>query len=424
MIRIIKWLSVVLILSAIFCTETRANTITAATCSQTDVANAVSQAAAGDTVVIPACASGVSWTTTLTVSKGITLQGQGIGQTVLIDNVPKGNSSCGGAAPMLSVSGSTFFRVTGFTLQGSAPDTYVCQPGHLTISGSSQSFRVDHIAFANQQTVGIRTSGTLWGVIDHCAFQGGHKNGILVENSGYGDSSWASPTNLGSQQFIFVETNTFTDPSAVGAGAIDVDGGGRVVFRYNTASFIATHGTETSGRFRGVRAFEIYNNTFTAVQNSQYTAIFIRGGTGVVYNNAFNNSGTNNYVARIIVDNYRDHQPYTPWGQCDGTSSYDQNSQTGYACIDQVGRGVGGMLSGNPATPASWPNQAREPMYQWGNTGAGNQSIVSHAAHIQPGRDYYDNTNMPGYTAYPYPHPLTVSGTPPAPPTGLQAIVN
>ncbi len=123
MIRMIKWLSVVLVLSAIFGTPARANTITAATCLQSDVANAVSQAATGDTVVIPACSSGVSWTTTLSVSKGITIQGQGIGQTVLIDNVPKGNSSCGAASPMLSLSANTFFRVTGFTLQAGAPET-------------------------------------------------------------------------------------------------------------------------------------------------------------------------------------------------------------------------------------------------------------------------------------------------------------
>ncbi|MCK4576539.1 T9SS type A sorting domain-containing protein, partial [candidate division WOR-3 bacterium] len=32
-------------------------------------------------------------------------------------------------------------------------------------------------------------------------------------------------------------------------------------------------------------------------------------------------------------------------------------------------------------------------------------------AHIQSGRDYFDNTQKPGYTPYTYPHPLITDGT-------------
>jgi hypothetical protein len=434
MSRIMKWLLLTFLWSALFATGAQAKTITAADCQQTSVAAAVAQAVNGDTVVIPACPSGVSWTTTLTMSKSITIQGQGIGQTVLIDNVSKGNSSCGGGGPMLSVSSNTYFRLTGFTVQGSAPDTYICQPGHLVLSGTSQTFRVDNVAFTNQQTAAVVMHGNLWGVIDHCTFQGSHKQGVIVNNEGwggasYGDGSWASPTNLGSSQFVFIEDNTFTDPSAVGAGAFDVEGGGRIVFRHNTANFVAGHGTESSGRRRGMRAFEIYNNTFTPVQNGQYTAIYLRSGTGVIYNNTFNDGGGNTYNSLIQGINFRDTQAYTPWGQCNGTSSYDQNTsgQSGYACIDQIGRGAGNLLSGDPPTPVAWPNQALEPVYQWGNThnGVGNQTMVGMGSHITANRDFYDNVTMPGYTPYPYPHPLTLgSKTGPAPPTGLAALIN
>ena len=429
MTRIAKWLLIALLLSALCGSRTQGTTITALTCSQTDVSTAIGQAAAGDTVLIPLCPSGVSWTSTVTVGKGITLQGQGIGQTVLIDNVPKGGSNCGGAAPMLSVNSNTFFRLSGFTLQGSAPDTFVCQPSHVAISGSSPTFRIDNIAFTNLMTVGIRSSGTLFGVVDHCTFQGSHKNGLLIEHNGfagasYGDGSWAAPTNLGSSQFIFIENCTFTDPSAVGAGAFDVDGGGRVVFRHNTTAFVVGHGTETSGRFRGMRAFEIYNNTFIPVQNSQFTGVYLRSGTGVIYNNTFDDSGSNTWSHEIIATNYRDTQPYVPWGQCDGTSVYD--GPGGYPCIDQVGRGQGNLLSGNPASPAASPNEAQEPVYQWGNThNGGSVTLSPQGPHIQANRDYFDNISMPGYTAYPYPHPLTLgSGTPPAPPTNLQGVVH
>ena len=434
MIRTTKWLLLAFFLSALSGAETRATTITAASCSQTDVQAAINSAGSGDTVVIPACPGGASWTSTVSVTKGITIQGQGIGQTVLIDNIPKGNTSCSGAGPLLAVNSNTFFRLTGFTLQGSAADTNICQPGHITITGTSQSFRIDHLSFTNQQTVAIRSSGNLWGVIDHSSFQGVHKQGIIVDHGSFaggssGDGSWASPSALGSNEFIFIEDDTFTDPQAVGAGAFDVFNGGRVVFRHNTAAFVVGHGTETTGRGRGMRVFEIYNNTFTPVQNSQYTAIYLRSGTGVIHDNAFNDSGGNTYTSIIQAINFRDTSAYAPWGQCNGSSVYDQNAsgQSGYACIDQVGRGQGALLSGSTPSPAAWPSQASEPVYQWNNThnGAGNQMMTSVSSHVQSGRDFIDNVAIPGYTPYPYPHPLTQStGNPPAAPTTLSAIVN
>jgi len=515
--RKLKWLLFAFFLSALCSSEVKANTYTAATCSESDVASAVGKATNGDTVVIPACSA--IWTTELVVNVGITLQGQGIGSTVLIDNVPKGNSNCGSAYPMISftVNSPNVFHITGFTLQGSAPDTYICQPGHMSLSGTSTAIQVDHISFLNQQTVGIRTHGSLLGVIDNCAFQGNHKQGIIVQmdtwgGDSYGDGSWAAPTQLGTANFLFIETNTFTDPSAVGAGAFDVFGGGRVVFRHNTASFIVGHGTESAQRMRGMRAFEIYDNTFTAIEPSQFAGFYVRSGTGVIHDNQFIDNGSNYYNGIINAINDRDNSAFPPWGApggsgnpgaCDGTGPWDTNTGTVYAsgtasssssannlvangsgawatnqwvgnyairnvtqgwgalirsnsgnsitnvgsayaqnrnwnsgdtfqvmsahpCIDQVGRGQGALLSGSIPTPTGSVNEGLEPVYQWNNThnGSSNVTISSQSSRIVANREYYDNTQMPGYTPYPYPHPLTQgSGTPPAPPTNLTATV-
>jgi hypothetical protein len=106
----------------------------------------------------------------------------------------------------------------------------------------------------------------------------------------------------------------------------------------------------------------------------------------------------------------RDSPGSPPWGACDGTSSYDQNSDggTGYACIDQVGRGAGTLLSGYPPLPAAWPNEQLEPVYSWNNTFNGAPGLlILGSVHVQAGRDYFDNTPLPGYVPYPYPHPLT-----------------
>ncbi len=91
--------------------------------------------------------------------------------------------------------------------------------------------------------------------------------------------------------------------------------------------------------------------------------------------------------------------------------------------LDQPGRGKGDLLTGNPPTPAIWPNQEQEPCYSWNNVhtptgqhinfsnGQGTQTILE-------GRDFFNNTPMPGYTPYVYPHPLVTDASPtPSPPT-------
>jgi hypothetical protein len=152
-------------------------------------------------VLIPACPWGVSWTTKITVTKGITIQGAGIDVTVLLDGVFKGNASCGGTAPMLQFSAASpkKCRLTALTIRGSATDSFGCLPGHVAIDGTSKAWRVDDVRIENQQTVGIRVDGDTWGVVDHNQFQGVYKNGMIVSHSQWGgpslgDGSWADLT--------------------------------------------------------------------------------------------------------------------------------------------------------------------------------------------------------------------------------------
>ena len=79
--RIMKWLTLAYILSAIFNAEARANTITAADCNTSSVQSAINSAARGDTVIIPA--GTCTWTSGVSISgKGITLQGSGSGRVI------------------------------------------------------------------------------------------------------------------------------------------------------------------------------------------------------------------------------------------------------------------------------------------------------------------------------------------------------
>ena len=104
--------------------------------------------------------------------------------------------------------------------------------------------------------------------------------------------------------------------------------------------------------------------------------------------------------------------------------------------IDQPGSGPGDLIVGNPPgstnlTGTSWPhypNQALEPLYSWNNTLNGVNVNFTHSDagnNLRENIDFYNNTPMPGYTPYAYPHPF-VSGmstpTPTPTPTLLQPL--
>jgi len=418
----------------------QAATINATTCSRTDVGNAVTAAANGDTIRIP---SGTcSWTTTLTINKGLTMLGAGQGATVLQDNVGKGGSSCTGGGPLMdwTVNAPSAMQISGFTIQGIAGDPAVCQRGHITVGGTTKSMRIDHITVNPAQTVAIYVDGDVWGVIDHISYTGSFHNAVRVEHlnwngtSGdtWGDQSWAQPLQAGSGQGIFVEDSTFTDTTggSIVGNFTDCFSGGRMTIRHNTfnGGNLTSHGADSDQRHRGCRWEEIYSNTFnfTSSQTPAFMT-WIRGGSGVVFNNTISAPGGLNQLVQVV--NCRDTDAgcgggpsYTPWGACNGGSSYDQNASGGYRCVDQPGSGTSRLVSGNPPT-GGWVGNVNEPIYVWNNTVNGAaRNTVSTSSNVQSGRDYFSGTARPAYTAYTYPHPLTSSLPSPSAPTNLRII--
>ncbi len=86
--------------------------------------------------------------------------------------------------------------------------------------------------------------------------------------------------------------------------------------------------------------------------------------------------------------------------------------------LDQSGLGKGDLLTGLPGLPAKWPHQVTDPCYSWDNTALEDgtpRNLASSEPSIKEGRDFFNETPKPGYTAYTYPHPL-VSGSPPSHP--------
>jgi len=386
-------------------------------------------------------------------------------------------------------------RVGGVTLRTFDASTTYKSQGFIKFVGVGQ-FRADHTTFdMNGATMWAMHVHLAHGVADHNVVQnvGGQPNGGLVFThyagalsiqDSEGDGPWAQPTSFGSEHFYFVENNTLN------SNIMDCDHGARVVARHNTindASGLSTHGTgQEDDRARGCRAQEVYNNTFVGATGFR-NAVFITAGPGLVWGNTVPAGFTwfiRLYNARH--SNGADAQGTTPnsWGNCGSNqangvaSGWDGNSPSsaiGYPCLDQPGRGQGQMIVNafpnavNQATGTiAWPNQALEPIYEWGNTLPISAYAPFEGETMQENRDYYAYTGSftgsagvgsgtgaptmnctPGvaywrtdtsqlyrcgpsanqwtvvYVPYTYPHPLVggvPSNGPPAVPTGVAVV--
>jgi hypothetical protein len=386
---------------------TTPGTVSAVSCSTADVQAAINKAVSGNKVLVPA--GNCTWTWGVTMGgKNLTIQGAGKTSTFITF------SASGQTAFNLSL---TATRVTGFNFTSSGDNNFVFAGG--------EGFRVDHNKLTNNDPYVrylITTIG-LWvtGVVDHNEF---YSAGVLR----YGDpngspsalASWQIPSSIGNSDqrgVLYLEDNTYTFPANFpNAVAQETNQGGRWVFRKNTVinGAIGVHSLSGPNQ-RGTRSWEIYENTFNV--GTMVHAAFLRGGTGVMFNNTITATNANN-VNLASLDNERSFQLNfpTPAGTCDGTASWDGNStgQKGWPCRDQIGRGADG--SGTFPQP-----QASEPAYFWNNTINGVQAgptVVNCSSNVKTGdscsdikvnRDFFSGIARPGYTPYTYPHPIILA---------------
>jgi hypothetical protein len=416
----------------IFSPTVHGQTISAASCSLTDVQTALNAVQSTTTLlVIPPCgAGGTVWNgqATLSVPSGntsLTIQGGTVctpsgmpGQSNYsiacndISEIVDGDTN--GSNTILAISNVTgYLRVTGLTIANNS-SAAAKNNGTVSIGGNSTQVRIDHNHIIDVTGDGhmVQIGGCTSGVADHNLSESpvgnGSENTFRIYNAGscyndalgVGDQSWAHATQLGSANFFFLENNVFKN-----GASDDCSQGGRMVVRYNSysetgpAPAIQTHATGASARWRGCRAWEIYNNYFyPGDTKGEQPALYMTAGTGVIYNNnAAGVSGSQGFKGLVVTHNSRVGVDYgetdTPngWGYCgtakDGIGSnwdQDSNATTGYRCIDQVGAGQSDLIVNdfpnmtNQTTgcaAATWTpsptcarfNNAVEPVYSWGN---------------------------------------------------------
>ena len=434
-----------------------AQIINATSCSANDVQTAFNSITSSTTTVeIPACPGGVAWTTgvTLNVPAGsttLTVIGAGnqgvVGggdQTVILDNVSH-SSSDNATLTIATVAGSTF-RLSGITLESNG-DSSVSYNGSIRISGNSGSVRIDHSHLGlTDDAKQMSVYGCVYGVMDHSIVDlqaGTTNNGVFLDqgscagdSSGVGNGQWNTATNLGSAAFFYFENDTFNGgtngSSNIAPFADDCSGGGRFVFRYNTLNGVVIQGHGTGHANdppdRGCRAYEIYNNTFTGGSTSApiTTGFYNTSGTGVIWGNnvtGYYQTFISGHVNRASNSTYTQTAPPNGWGYCGTTqtgsaSAWDQNTNSsGYACLDQIGRGKGDLLQGsfpevcdasstdcsNHIYTGRWSNQALEPVYEWQDAWTvppdwpGAIWSETDAQAVQ-NRDYYLGCNSSGQT--------------------------
>ncbi len=289
--------------------EVNAATINAASCSQTDVQAAIDTACDGDTVVVPAGED--TWDSGVAISddKNILLQGAGIDLTIIT------RSSTGTAVNMEQTSS----RVTGFTFY----------EGSISANGGSW-WRVDHCKIiSNEGMVGVMVRGTIQdvhpdGLVDHCIFQNARVvvmgSAAMLHEGPQQHYLWAQELDLGTDEAVYVEDCTFS--YTVFGNCMDANYGGKYVFRYNTVNDVYLEAHSVQGENRATIKWEIYNNTINQIDRSMWTPFFLRGGTGVVFNNTLTGTWTS---PCITLDNVRTFSDVSGGGLCNGGSPWDGN---------------------------------------------------------------------------------------------------
>lgn len=449
---------------AIIAIQCRASTITAASTSSSDVQSAINSAAQGDTVVIPIGTN--TWTSGVTVAyKSLTVQSAAGGYS---------GSSTGGFGSFTSTSRTVLTNNIGVGTQlilfNLAPTNFVTvknldfaslisnQSGNVAVQNPATHLPFVAIRFTGcvfyirptTVTVGYRALSfySVYGLVDNCYFRnvvgdGGHGIDLDVDGTRLMGTNWHTAQFYGDTNTLCIETCTF-DFDAFGDNSSDCYNGAKFVIRHCvfTNTYPGWHGADSGPR--GVRMFEVYNNWFYS--RSGFHALQLataRSGSGVLYSNIADsgwNGGSTLYMRqyRASADypqSYTSQTDFLPsgglQGPMNGSRTVDGNfGANGYPGLDQIGRG---SFTVNPVIwTSSFATNNYEPIegvYMWSNNINGNLAPTGLAQGfdgeaitniIMLGRDYYDNTPKPGYSALVYPHPLL--GIVPPPPNTMNTV--
>lgn len=442
-LRVIMNLKLIVILLPVILPLTEiseAAIIDAASCSYGDVSAAISSASAGDTVSVPA--GSCTWTSSLTIIKGITLKGAGIGSTVIKKET---GSIIIKYQPVTPTSDETF-RLTGFTLDENNTGDNVVYIENTSLTTTLTKIRIDHNSILNGITAGIYIAGMVYGVIDNNTINSQQAFRLY----GRDDYSWIDPFVPGSANSLYIESNTINNTGRPTSGSVLLSTSGfRWVFRHNTVDLthvddpaINAHGNLASSypdcnwnNPRGTVGTELYENIFTNYNRGSGTFYAHRSGTGFAFNNTLSGtiSGCNTNItvreedddAAIgqcypIKTTYPGYDPVKDtylWNNIhNGAPICFSNKDSALMIIDQQD-----VWSDRAAGSSGGPNAYFTKGLSTGRSEiCGDKSVYWETDTKKLYRCTATNTWTFQYTPYTYPHPLAVDTTPPKRPSGFK----
>jgi hypothetical protein len=390
----------------------------AASCSYSDVSAAYGAASAGDTVAIPA--GQCTWSSTLGVSKAITLMGAGKDSTVI---------TASGSTTLINISppSDVPIRVTGIGfvlgIETGSYKTAIGIYGSRTNSYKLTQLRIDDNRFTKGNQA-IFASGWAYGVIDQNVFVNGYTPIFFRGSDNY---DWLRPYAAGTGDAMFIEDNLFTVDNNVDTTTRDsiiyIQEGASVVVRYNTFDttqftnvnwmtlILNNHGNQnyyTGGTdFRGQPIFESYHNTARVYYTNQFNGI--RGGSILIHDESYSAiTGSPSLIELTEEEGWQ--------------TVFFNPLRTAWPAEDQINNSFfwNNTFNSNPITSISL-GYAQDPIFIQEN-----RDYFMHAPQATSGKETY--TGRPGgpmtfsgsgpnayypYAPYTYPHPLR--GTLPAP---------
>lgn len=377
--------------------------VVAASASSAHVTAAIAAASAGDVIRIPTGTA--TWAASVSIDKDVHILGNGKANTVItISGMIDGLSS---DSPGVSIGNIGFTCVADI-------DSMVITHGTFK--------RIHHCHFNNAWTatvVGVQSSGYgtgIWeqvkGLVDHNTFT--DCRGVVFGGQFMLPDVWYASSPIGTDRAVYYEDNIYLHD--IFGNIMDANYSGAYCFRYNVATGdgISMEAHSVQGEHRSTRSWEVYRNIYT-ISTSMYRTFFFRGGEGVVHHNTLIGSEVLGYMdLNNVRSAWRTSDPGGA-NNADGDHPWDGNvgpTSDAYPCRDQIGRGRDITLGAVTDTWATTlPTQESVPVYGWDNTINGEPMLMGSAdsdaaEDIQEDRDYFNETERPGYTEYTYPHPL------------------